>query len=70
MAAYLEDLLNNDGLDDIGQRDSVTDFLLLVMDSVLFHPGELFKRGPVEEQRVRPVDNDRQQQSQRLVGYE
>lgn len=70
MLRYLENLLDDDGLDDLRERDSVAGFLFLVVDPVLFEPGVLLEGDPVEKERVRPVDDQRQQESQRLVAYE
>lgn len=67
---YLENLLDDDGLDDFRKRDSVAGLLFLVVDPVLFEPGVFLEGDPVEEERVGPVDDQRQQEGQRLVAYE
>lgn len=70
LGSYLKHLLDNNGFDNIGQRNPISRFLLLVMDPVLLQPWKLLNGDPVEEQRVCPVHKYGQQQGQRLVGYE
>jgi hypothetical protein len=59
---YLEDLLDDDSLDDLRERDSVAGLLFLVMDPVLFEPRVFLDGDPVEEERVDPINDQRQQE--------
>lgn len=47
---YLEDLLDDDSLDDLMERDSVAGLLFFVVDPVFFEPGVFLDGDPVEEE--------------------